>query len=93
MPQIVGARRSDADGKDDRRNLGAVIALDGARGRPEATAPRPLRKATVAVPQAETTVPLFTLKSCGHDRHVGPCPACQRAQLARWNSQLAAVAR
>lgn len=30
-------------------------------------------------------------KPCGHDRHVGPCPACQRAQLARWRSELAAV--
>lgn len=29
---------------------------------------------------------------CGHDRHVGSCPACQRAQLARWRAQLAAVA-
>jgi hypothetical protein len=30
-------------------------------------------------------------KPCGHDRHVGTCPACQRAQLARWRSQLAAT--
>lgn len=30
-------------------------------------------------------------KTCGHDRHVGTCPACQRAQLARWRSQLAAA--
>jgi hypothetical protein len=27
-------------------------------------------------------------KPCLHDRHVGTCPHCQRAQLARWNSQL-----
>lgn len=26
---------------------------------------------------------------CGHTRHVGTCPECQRAQLARWRSQLA----
>jgi hypothetical protein len=26
--------------------------------------------------------------SCGHTRHVGTCPACQRAQLARWRAQL-----
>jgi hypothetical protein len=32
-------------------------------------------------------------KLCGHDRHVGPCPACQQAQLERWSSQLAAVGR
>lgn len=32
-----------------------------------------------------------THQSCGHDRHIGACPACQRAQLARWSSQLAAV--
>ena len=30
-------------------------------------------------------------KPCSHDRHVGWCPSCQRAQLARWRSQLAAV--
>jgi hypothetical protein len=27
-------------------------------------------------------------KRCGHKRHVGTCPHCQRAQLARWRSQL-----
>lgn len=26
-----------------------------------------------------------------HTRHVGRCPDCQRAQLARWQHQLAAV--
>jgi hypothetical protein len=30
-------------------------------------------------------------KRCRHDRHVGTCPECQRAQLARWSSQLAAA--
>lgn len=30
---------------------------------------------------------------CGHERHVGTCPACQRAQLARWSSQLASAGR
>jgi hypothetical protein len=25
---------------------------------------------------------------CGHTRHVGTCPACQRVQLARWRFQL-----
>ncbi|HZU39779.1 MAG TPA: hypothetical protein VE992_01935 [Solirubrobacteraceae bacterium] len=24
---------------------------------------------------------------CGHTRHVGTCPCCQRAQLARWRAQ------
>jgi len=28
---------------------------------------------------------------CGHARHVGTCPSCQRAQLARWNAQLVSV--
>ncbi|MDX6341497.1 MAG: hypothetical protein QOH87_1635 [Trebonia sp.] len=32
-----------------------------------------------------------TRKACLHERHVGTCPACQRAQLARWDSQLTAV--
>jgi hypothetical protein len=30
-------------------------------------------------------------KPCGHDRHVGTCPGCQRVQLARWQAQLADV--
>jgi hypothetical protein len=30
-------------------------------------------------------------RPCGHHRHVGTCPACQRAQLARWSSQLVAA--
>jgi len=28
---------------------------------------------------------------CGHTRHVGTCPACQRAQLTRWRTQLIAA--
>jgi hypothetical protein len=31
---------------------------------------------------------LQTERPCGHKRHFGPCPACQRAQLARWDVQL-----
>ena len=31
-------------------------------------------------------------KACGHVAHVGTCSACQRAQLAKWQAQLAAVA-
>ncbi|HTP22128.1 MAG TPA: hypothetical protein VMJ65_21145 [Solirubrobacteraceae bacterium] len=31
-------------------------------------------------------------KVCGHAAHVGTCAACQRAQLAKWQAQLAAVA-
>jgi hypothetical protein len=27
-------------------------------------------------------------KACGHARHVGTCPVCQRQQLARWRIQL-----
>ncbi len=27
-------------------------------------------------------------KPCQHDKHVGTCPCCQRAQLARWQAQL-----
>lgn len=29
--------------------------------------------------------------ACGHSRHVGTCPECQRVQLARWRAQLLAV--
>jgi hypothetical protein len=32
-------------------------------------------------------------RSCGHIRHVGTCPSCQRAQLARWDAQLAGASR
>jgi hypothetical protein len=31
--------------------------------------------------------------SCAHVRHVGACPSCQRAQLARWDAQLAEASR
>ena len=27
-------------------------------------------------------------RPCGHARHVGTCPDCQRTQLARWRAQL-----
>jgi hypothetical protein len=30
-------------------------------------------------------------KACGHIDHVGTCPSCQRAQLAKWQAQLAQV--
>lgn len=43
---------------------------------------------TRTVPPTRTTT-----KTCGHHRHVGTCPCCQRAQLARWNAQLAQVAQ
>jgi hypothetical protein len=32
-------------------------------------------------------------RSCGHVHHVGICPSCQRAQLARWGAQLAEASR
>jgi hypothetical protein len=32
-------------------------------------------------------------KACGHARHIGCCPECQRAQLARWDVQLAQATR
>lgn len=33
--------------------------------------------------------PATDAKSCGHLRHVGNCPVCQRVQLERWSLQLA----
>jgi hypothetical protein len=30
-------------------------------------------------------------RECGHDRHVGTCPACQRAATRRTQAQLAAA--
>jgi hypothetical protein len=32
-------------------------------------------------------------KNCGRRVHTGPCPQCQRTQLARWARQLAEVVR
>ena len=31
-------------------------------------------------------------KQCGQARHVGHCPLCQRAQLAKWDAHLARAA-
>jgi len=31
-------------------------------------------------------------RPCAHSRHVGTCSHCQRAQLARWESQLSECA-
>jgi hypothetical protein len=31
----------------------------------------------------------MSAQACGHNRHVGCCACCQRAQLARWTIQLA----
>ncbi len=42
----------------------------------------------MASPRAATAV---LARICGHQRHVGSCPNCQRRQLARWNAQLAQV--
>jgi hypothetical protein len=83
MPHIEQARHSHVETAEDRRELGAVIALDRVRAQREFAATGRERHAT--------TSSLRAPKPCGHDRHVGPCPACQRAQLARWNSQLVAV--
>jgi hypothetical protein len=30
-------------------------------------------------------------RECGHDRHVGTCPACQRAAARRTHAQLTAA--
>jgi hypothetical protein len=43
--------------------------------------------------RAATAARSATHKSCGHVQHVGTCPVCQRVQLARWSSQLAAASR
>ena len=29
-----------------------------------------------------------TQTTCGHTRHIGTCPTCQRVQLTRWRQQL-----
>ena len=42
---------------------------------------------------ASARVQLQVDKACGHAAHVGTCSACQRAQLAKWQAQLAAVER
>ncbi len=53
-----------------------------------------LRTSASAVNSAPARIKLGqTAKVCGHAAHVGTCSACQRAQLAKWQAQLAAVAR
>ena len=50
----------------------------------------PLRAAGASTVRAQLGQ---SVKACGHATHVGTCPACQRAQLAKWQAQLAQVAR
>ncbi len=52
-----------------------------------------LRTATPPASAASARVQLQVAKVCGHVAHVGTCSACQRAQLAKWQAQLQAVAR
>ena len=85
MPQIEGARYYHSETSEDLREQGAVIALARVRAQRDVAASSRERHATISS--------LRATKSCGHDRHSGTCPACQRAQLARWNSQLVAVGR
>jgi hypothetical protein len=46
---------------------------------------------------ATTTIPTAQAPHrempCGHSVHLGSCPHCQRAQLARWGEQLAEASR
>jgi hypothetical protein len=52
---------------------------------------------TLSIPfvgvRREVGAPLIRTRPCGHPRHVGVCPSCQRVQLARWAVQLADVSR
>ena len=50
-----------------------------------------LRSAAVQTPVVRNTHThsAHAQKRCGHARHVGTCPECQRAQLSRWSVQLA----
>ena len=49
-------------------------------------------RTSASAPAAPVRVPLeHSAKACGHTAHVGTCPACQRAQLAKWRAQLAQV--
>jgi hypothetical protein len=50
----------------------------------------PFRAATAATVRVQLGQ---SAKACGHTAHVGTCAACQRAQLAKWQNQLAQVAR
>jgi len=45
---------------------------------------------TIGLGQQQVRSPRRAM-ACGHSRHVGTCPECQRAQLARWRAQLLAV--
>jgi hypothetical protein len=67
-------RRSDDGGAPQARDVDALPRL--ARGLGRLGAPPPAGERTPRSP-------------CGHTRHVGTCPTCQRVQLARWRRQLA----
>jgi hypothetical protein len=45
------------------------------------------------VTRSRIEVAVTSRKRCGHVRHCGYCPDCQRVQLAKWNAQLAEVTR
>ena len=67
-------RRSDDASAPQARDVAVLPRL--ARGLGRLGAPSPEGERTPQSP-------------CGHTRHVGTCPTCQRMQLARWRGQLA----
>jgi hypothetical protein len=50
-------------------------------------APTRLQTANLTVDSARNGRP--PRRACGHARHIGTCPCCQRVQLAKWDTQLA----
>jgi len=66
-------QRSDGDGTPLARD---VVAAPGHElGFERFGSPPPTRDGTTPTP-------------CGHTRHIGTCPTCQRVQLTRWRHQL-----
>ena len=72
--------------------LGRPRPRRGRRPRPGARTPRTIPSAPLkrGDPMA-VNITKSNGRMCAHTRHNGSCPSCQRAQLARWRAQLAAV--
>jgi hypothetical protein len=48
-------------------------------------------RTTPANDDSDTDQLVQVVRACGHTAHVGTCAQCQRAQLAKWEAQLADV--
>ena len=75
------------------RDLAHTASITGTSSRLSHTQESTVRTSSI---DATSTLPTAHQpplhKPCGHLLHVGSCPQCQRAQLARWADQLTEAA-